>query len=86
MILLASTIVMLGGYTWLAAQFLYLETCVRAGGHLEPSGVCIGARRSIASLWDAPWQGIALVVIPPSFAAIAILLLAWRAWPKGEKK
>src|SRR5205085_2246611 len=68
-----------------ALEWLHWETCIRAGGHRDLAHVCYGARENIASVWAAPWYRIAFTLTPPFFAAVAIVILAWRSWPRVNR-
>jgi hypothetical protein len=65
-------------------DLLSTNMCHDAGGTIE-SGACAGAMSGMPYFWDAPWQRIALTLVPPGVLAVIVVALAWAIGRKGEK-
>lgn len=65
-------------------DLLSTNMCHDAGGTME-NGSCVGAMSGIPYFWDAPWQRIALTLIPPGVLAVTVVAVVW-ALGRKEKE
>lgn len=57
-------------------DFLASNLCHDAGGVIK-DGECVGAMTAIPILWDAPWQRIAVTLLPPGIFAFIVVAVIW---------
>jgi len=57
-------------------DFLTSNLCHDAGGVIK-NGECVGAVTAIPILWDAPWQRIAVTLLPPGVLAVIVVAVIW---------
>ena len=72
-----------GGTVWWI-DFLSSNLCHDAGGSIE-NGECVGAVTTIPYLWEAPWQRIALTLVPPGVVAVITVAVVWAMGREKEK-
>ena len=70
------------GTLWLWNDFFYVDACLDAGGAIE-NGLCAGARSTVPTFFEAPWQLKALALLPVAFVAGVVVAAVGRAQLKG---
>ena len=58
-------------------DFLASNLCHDAGGDFK-NGECVSAMTAIPILWDAPWQRIAVTLLPPGIFAVIVVAVIWK--------